>query len=94
LTRTSSTKSKNCWNVLFEAGMLQMLHELRDDRSELVSRWVPVREGPDFTPPLPFDFAGDRVIMVPREAGAVEESAFADRLRKTVKEIIDDLDIA
>ena len=56
-------------NVIFEAGMLQMLHELRDDRSDLVSRWVPVREGPDIAPPLPFDFAGDRVVVVPREGG-------------------------
>jgi hypothetical protein len=83
-------------NVLFEAGMLQMLHELRDDRSELVSRWVPVREGPEIAPPLPFDFAGDRVVMVPREGGSgqVEEPAFAETLRKTVKEVVDDLNIA
>ena len=82
-------------NVLFEAGMLQMLHELRDDRSDPVSRWVPVREGPEMTPPLPFDFAGDRVIMVPREGGAgAVKATFAETLRKTVKEVVDDLDIS
>jgi hypothetical protein len=82
-------------NVLFEAGMLQMLHELRDDRSEPISRWVPVRESPDIAPPLPFDFAGDRVVMVPRQAGAgpIDESALAETLRKTVKEVVDDLNI-
>ena len=73
--------------------MLQMLHELRDDGSDLVSRWVPIREGPDITPPLPFDFAGDRVIVVPREggAGAVNQLAFAETLRKTVKAVVEDL---
>ena len=82
-------------NVLFEAGMLQMLHELRDDRSDPISRWVPVREGPDAAPPLPFDFAGDRVVMVPRTdgVGPVEESKFAETLRKTMKELVDDLNI-
>ena len=80
-------------NVLCEAGMLQMLHEVRDDRAELVSRWIPVREGPEVTPPLPFDFAGDRVILVPRPGEAIDADAFAESLRKTVREIVDDLDI-
>ena len=82
-------------NVIFEAGMLQMLHELRDDRSDLVSRWVPIREGPDITPPLPFDFAGDRVIVVPREggAGAVNQPTFAETLRTTVKAVVEDLNV-
>lgn len=82
-------------NVLFEAGMLQMLHELRDDRSEPISRWVPVREGPTLAPPLPFDFAGDRVVMVPRTdgSGPVDQAAFEKMLRRTVKEVVEDLNI-
>lgn len=37
----------------------------------------------------------DRVVMVPREvdSGAVNESTFAETLRKTVEEVIDDPDI-
>ena len=44
---------------------------------------------------LPFDFAGDRVVMVPRKKGAgpVDESTFEETLRKTVTEVVDDLDI-
>ena len=83
-------------NVLFEAGMIQMLHEMRDDHTDLVSRWIPVREGPGLTPPLPFNFAGDRVVLVPRAdaSGSVDVCGFEQTLRKTVKEVIRDLDLA
>lgn len=82
-------------NVLFEAGMIQMLHELRDDHTDLVSRWIPVREGPGLTPPLPFNLAGDRVVTVPRAdaTGSVDVSDFEQVLRKTVKEVARDLDL-
>jgi hypothetical protein len=82
-------------NVLFEAGMLQMLHELRDDRGAVVSRWIPIRESPEVSPPLPFDFAGDRVINVPRTegVGAVDESVFTEMFRGAVTRLVDQLDI-
>ena len=83
-------------NVLFEAGMFQMLHQLRDDPSESeVSRWIPVREGPDLTTPLPFDFAGDRILVVPRnsETEEVDTEELADRMRNSVRQLITALGI-
>ena len=82
-------------NVLFEAGMLQMLHELRDDRSEPISRWIPVREKPEVAAAVPFDFAGDRIIMVPRTdgTGPVVESELVETLRSTLKELVESLNI-
>jgi len=83
-------------NVLFEAGMFQMSHQLRDDPSDHnVARWIPIREALDITTPLPFDFASDRVLIVPRDAttGEVDTEEFADRFRRAIDGLIIALDI-
>jgi hypothetical protein len=83
-------------NVLYEAGMFQMAHQLRDDPSNHdAARWIPVREQWELTTPLPFDIAGDRVLTVPRnvETGEVDIEELGNRLRKTIRELMRALDI-
>jgi hypothetical protein len=79
-------------NVIFEAGMLQALHETQRDAAVL-SRWIPVREIEPFSTPLPFNFATDRVVGVCREAesGALNEEEFAESLRQAVKTQVENL---
>ena len=76
--------------------MLQMLHEVRDDRAEPISRWIPVRESDLVAPPPPFDFAGDRMVIVPRDAdsGLLNKEEFGRMLRETLTRVVDDLDIS
>ncbi len=77
-------------NVLFEAGMFQMLHQLRDDPADSeVARWIPVREAEELTTDIPFDFAADRIVIVPRESdsGQVDPQALAGALRDAVSEL-------
>lgn len=73
-------------NVIFEAGMLQAVHEMKHAGSATAS-WIPVRESEPFANPLPFNFATDRVVLVPRdpETGALQEQDFKDRLRKCIE---------
>lgn len=76
-------------NVLFEAGMFQMAHQLRDDASDYdAARWIPVRENMDITTPLPFDFASDRILTIPRVDGEVDVEKFTEQIRKAVKDLI------
>jgi len=81
-------------NVLFEAGMMQMLHEFRDRRDVLTSRWIPIREY-DKDPP-PFNFAGDRIVMVPRlgDSCELDKEKFTQTLRGTIAELVDRLNLA
>ena len=58
-------------NVLFEAGMMQMLTELQDPEPTEASRWIPVREDHSLTSAAPFDFAGERMVIVPRDEHGV-----------------------
>jgi hypothetical protein len=51
-------------NVPFEAGMMQMLHEFRERRDVLTSRWIRIRE--DDKEPPPFNYAGDRIVVLLR----------------------------
>ncbi|MEP1470147.1 MAG: hypothetical protein ABJK25_04175 [Halieaceae bacterium] len=78
-------------NVLFEAGMFQMLHELRDSADDIdAARWLPIREGEQLTTSLPFDIAGDRMLVVPRsvETGEVNIEKFGDDLRKAINSLV------
>lgn len=80
-------------NVLFEAGMMQMLHELRDRRDALTLRWIPIREEHKEAPP--FNFAGDRILIVPRigETSELNEEGFKKQLHASVQELVDQLDL-
>jgi len=65
-------------NVVFEAGMLHV-RTIADDVSSgrEPTGWIPMRE--ENSPQVPFDFAGERILIVPRfRDGALNE----DRLRE------------
>lgn len=83
-------------NVLFEAGMFQMLHQLRDSASDADgARWIPIREPEPLSPQLPFDIAGDRMLTVPRdlETGEVDTQKLGDQFRKAIHRLMVALDI-
>jgi hypothetical protein len=64
-------------NVIFEAGML---HSLTNSPVTVPEAWVPIRE--DDSPPAPFDFAAERIAIVPREQdGKLIREEFKDQLR-------------
>lgn len=71
-------------NVIFEAGML---HALINSPDAPPSGWIPVREKD--APPAPFDFANERIELVPRdERGKIEEDQFRRRIRRRVDDLL------
>jgi hypothetical protein len=83
-------------NVLFEAGMFQMLHQMRDSASDAdAARWIPIRESSALTGPLPFDIAGDRKLSVPRdpETYEVDTEKFAEEFRTAIRTLMVALDV-
>lgn len=79
-------KFKDNPNVIFEAGML---HALTNSPGNLPSAWVPIREKE--SPPAPFDFASERIEIVPRLAdGTVNEERFRVRLRERMRRLLGD----
>jgi hypothetical protein len=70
-------------NVLFEAGMF---HALTSD-SEGQTRWLPIRE--KNAPPIPFDFATDRMLVVPRQNNSyLNEQSFRNAFRKHLNSLL------
>ncbi len=81
-------------NVLFEAGMLQMLHELRSSPQPGLSNWIPIREAPGLTPSMPFNFAGDRIVMVPRNEDArLNAQQFEESFENAVTTLVQALNL-
>lgn len=78
-------------NVLFEAGMLhgKSVANDADDRGE-PSGWIPVREAA--SPPAPFDFASERILVVPRapDDGSLNEYRFTSALRSSILTLLRD----
>jgi hypothetical protein len=71
-------------NVLFEAGMM---HSLTNSPVERPSGWLPVRERRSAN--LPFDFATERILEVPRDAnGEIMEQKFKNELRRRIKALL------
>jgi hypothetical protein len=69
-------------NVLFEAGML---HALTNDPQGKPDAWIPIREAATVTGAVPFDFASERIVEVPRDSnGTLIEEAFVTNLRKQI----------
>lgn len=74
-------------NVVFEAGMVHARTAMNDpsDRGEPTG-WIPMRE--DASPPAPFDFATERILLIPRLSdGRLNE----ERLREALRQRIDSL---
>jgi hypothetical protein len=73
-------------NVLFEAGML---HALTNAPTAQPWAWVPIREAD--SPNVPFDFAAERILAVPRtDDGALMEARLRDGLRRRVQALLCD----
>jgi hypothetical protein len=71
-------------NVIFEAGMLHALAALSPQER---SGWIPVRE--EESQPTPFDFAGERIEVVPRGSGnRLNEARFRARLRTRLENLL------
>jgi hypothetical protein len=71
-------------NVLFEAGML---HALTNSPAGRPSGWLPVRER--ISPKIPFDFATERLLEVPRNADReVNAQKFKNELRRRIKAML------
>jgi hypothetical protein len=72
--------------VLFEAGMLHALTVLSISER---SGWIALRE--EKSPPPPFDFAGDRLELVPRTGDDhLDEALFRSRLRTWIRRLLDE----
>ena len=71
-------------NVLFEAGMIYALIKQKD---ALPKHWIPIREKQSTD--IPFDFAGSRILFVPRDDKGVKEESFSHELTEILKNIID-----
>ncbi len=72
-------------NVLFEAGMF---HILRRNRGDQLEGWLPIREDNEFTTEVPFNFAGDRILVVPRNKGELNEPRFVEMLNKHMRRLL------
>jgi hypothetical protein len=71
-------------NVIFEAGMLHALAVLSAQER---SGWIPIREEKSLA--TPFDFAGERIEVVPRAAGdRLNEARFRARLRARIENLL------
>ena len=80
----SSMRYRDNPNVLFEAGML---HSLTNDPAGKPSGWIPIREGD--SPPTPFDFAGERMEIVPRSgSGELIEERFRSGLKERIAQLL------
>jgi hypothetical protein len=73
-------------NVIFEAGMFQSL--TNPAATDDPTGWIPVRESPLLSPPPPFDFAQQRMIIVQRLA---DNKPNLDKLRADLRERIERL---
>ena len=69
-----------------------MLHELRDDPSdEDQSRWIPIREDETISTDVPFDFATDRILIVPRSStgNELDTARLQDDLRRRITALVE-----
>ena len=83
-----NTKYIDNHNVLVEAGMLHMVTRTAPEAG---SGWVPIREKD--SPPPPFDFAANRMIIVPRnDDGSLNEQEFRVDLSKKLRALIHEKD--
>jgi hypothetical protein len=67
-------------NVLFEAGMMYAMVRTLG----VMSAWIPIRE--HSSPPLPFNFATERALFIPRSGGHLNTNQFREELRQRLRE--------
>lgn len=79
-----ATRYQDNPNVLFEAGMLHVLSYADQSSSE---GSLPIRESK--SPKLPFDFAAERILTVPRlQNGSLNVPAFENELRNRLNNLL------
>ena len=72
-------------NVLFEAGMLHGRSDA-DAPTQVPARWIPIRESEPYSPKPPFDFASERMLLVPRnERFELDADTFCIELKARLK---------
>jgi hypothetical protein len=70
-------------NVIFEAGMLQ---SLTNEPTSKPMGWIPIREN---SPNIPFDFARERILIVPRlNDGSLNLEKFNFELKKRIESLL------
>lgn len=85
-TDEGETPFRDNINVVFEAGML---HGRSDIGSPVPASWIPVREAA--SPPTPFDFATQRMIVVPRGRDSrLDAKRFKDLFRSGLRGLLAD----
>jgi hypothetical protein len=73
-------------NVVFESGMLQAQTSAYMSEGEATG-WIPIRERN--SPQAPFDFASERMLIVPRSAtGQLDERKLRDELARRVRSLL------
>jgi hypothetical protein len=74
-------------NVVFESGMLQAQTNGYTSEDEPAG-WIPIRERN--SPQAPFDFASERMLIVPRAArsGDLDKQKLGDELRQRIKSLL------
>ena len=73
-------------NVIFEAGML---HAYTNTDADQPRYWIPIREAE--SPPMPFDFAAQRTVLVPRLAdGTLDTAKFQSLLDERLAALTDE----
>lgn len=73
-------------NVLFEAGMIYGLSRIADKGP---INWLPIRESVELSGEIPFDFASERLVIVPREHGKLVVDHFEKDLYDHFFSLID-----
>lgn len=71
-------------NVLFEAGML---HALCNDPKAHPQAWIPIRECASSCSTPPFDFASERILVVPRVKSMFNKDSFIAELEKRLEKL-------
>lgn len=77
-------------NVIFEAGMLHARTSASADSDEDgPSGWIPIRE--EDSPQAPFDFANERILLVPRSRnGELNETRLRELLNRRIHRLLRD----
>jgi len=61
---------------------------MTNDPEALPVGWIPIREDANLSGSPPFDFAQERMIVVPRNGSQVNEGQFKDRFRGIIRSLI------
>ena len=84
-TKGGDKRYRDNANVLFEAGMF---HVLRSNRGETLRGWLPIREDVGATEEIPFNFANERILTVPRSGSKLDQDCFKRKLKEFIEKLL------